>query len=68
MYYIFTILLFIIFYYVFVKLLSSVIKGCLTAVLVVFIIMALVIMIRSAESPIDLFGIFRIHNFKVIRI
>ena len=68
MYYIFTILLFIVFYYVFVKLLSSVIKGCFTAVLVVFIIMALVIMIRSAEKPLELFGIYKIENFVITRI
>ena len=68
MYYIFTILLFIVFYHVFVKLLSSVIKGCLTAVLVVFIIMALVIMIRSTEKPLELFGIYKINNFVITRI
>lgn len=65
MYYLLLLLLFIILYYVFMKVLGSLVKGCLTAFFVVFVAYAVVVMIKSTKEPVDVFGLYQVDNFTI---
>jgi len=65
MYYLLSLLLFVILYYVFMKVLGSLVKGCFTALLFVFIAYAVVIMVKSTKQPVDVFGIYQVDNFNI---
>jgi hypothetical protein len=49
------------------KVLSSAIKGCFSAILVVFIVVAVILMIRSTKEPIEIFDFYRIDNLIITR-
>lgn len=67
MYYLLALLLFVLLYYVFTKILSSLIHGCITAVGVFLIIMIVSIFIRSIKEPVSIFGVYQVDKFKVTR-
>ena len=68
MFYILSLILFVVLYYVFAKLMSSIIKGILGACFLIIVVLAGFILYKSSKEPIDFFGIYRIYNFEVIRI
>ncbi len=68
MYYLLALLLFILLYYIFVKLLSSIVKGCLVAFLVFLLTVIIVNMIRSTVVPVNILGLYRIDNFEIERL
>ncbi len=68
MYYLLALLLFILLYYIFVKLLSSIVKGCLVAFLVFLLTVIIVNMIRSTVAPVNILGLYRIDNFEIERL
>jgi len=65
MYYLLLLLLFITVYYVFMKILGSLLKGCLTAVLFVFVAYVISVMVKSTKQPVNVFGIYQVDNFNV---
>lgn len=65
MFYLLAALLFIILYYVFVKLLSSIVKGCLVAVLVLILIMAGSVLVRSTKYPVYILNWYKVDNFNI---
>ena len=68
MYYLLALLLFIISYYVFVKLLSSVLKGCMFAILVLILFVLITAFLRSAKDPVYIFDMYKIDNFEIMKI
>lgn len=68
MFYLLSLLLFIILYYIFVKLLSSLVKGCLMAVFVLLLVTVIFLFVRSASEPVEILGRYEIDNFEVTRI
>jgi len=68
MYYLLLILFFIILYFVFVKLLSSILKGCLVAVLVIVLFIGIDVLVKSSKEPVNIFGLFKVDNFEVIKL
>jgi ascorbate-specific PTS system EIIC-type component UlaA len=68
MFYLLAALLFIILYYVFVKLLSSIVKGCLVAVLVLFLVLAGSVFIRSTKRPVYIFDWYKVDSFNIVKL
>jgi hypothetical protein len=68
MYYLLAFLLFIVVYYVFMRILSSVVKGCLTALLVVGIVAGVFYIIQSTKAPVYLFDMYKIDNLRIEKI
>ena len=68
MFYILTLILFIVLYYVFVKILSSIIKGCLVSGGIVFAIFVGYTLYKSTIAPVQIFGIWEVSNMKVVKI
>jgi hypothetical protein len=65
MYYLLLLLLFIVLYTVFVKILGSLIKGCLMAFGIVLIVYTIYIMVNSIKQPMNIFGLYEVDNFNV---
>jgi|GEM_PF-3224038 len=65
MFYLLALLLFAVLYYVFVKLLSSIFKGCTAALLIVLLVLVVAAFLRSATEPVYLMDIYKIDNFEV---
>ncbi|MFA6982233.1 MAG: hypothetical protein WC243_04415 [Patescibacteria group bacterium] len=65
MYYILALLLLIVIYYLFVKVLSSLAKGCITVVLFGIAASIVVVFVRSRKAPVNIFGYYVIDNFEV---
>ena len=65
MYYFLALLLFTILFIVFVKLLSSVVKGCISALALALVVIFILILIRSTKGPVTLFNKIKIDNFKI---
>ena len=68
MFYLLAILLFIVSYYVFVKLMSSILKGCLMAVFILVLFSVIYVFVLSAQSPVYIFDYYKIDNFEVIKL
>ena len=68
MFYLLAALLFIILYYVFVKLLSSIVKGCLVAVLVLILVVAGSILFRSTRNPVYILDWYKVDNFNIVKL
>jgi uncharacterized membrane protein len=68
MYYVLALLLLIVIYYLFVKVLSSLAKGCISGVLFAIGVAIVLVFVRSRNAPIDVFGLYRIDNFEVKKI
>ena len=68
MFYILALALFIVLYIVFERMLSSLVKGCITALFIVILVSAVVVLIRSTRAPVVLFNMFVIDNLKITRI
>ena len=68
MYYLLALLLFIICYYVFVKLMSSIVKGCLMAVFVLILVTVVVIFVRSSKEPVNILNMYKVDNYEVTKI
>lgn len=65
MYYILAALFFVVVYLALVKLLSSMLKGCLVTVGFFILVFSTYTLIRSAQEPIILFDYLIIDNFNV---
>ncbi len=68
MFYLLALLLFIILYYVFVKLLSSIVKGCMMAVFVVALVSLVIVFVKSSQEPVYLLDMYKVDNFEVVRL
>jgi len=68
MFYLLALLLFIILYYVFMKLLSSIVKGCMMAVFVVVLVSLVFVFVKSSQEPVYLFNKYKVDNFKVVKL
>jgi hypothetical protein len=68
MYYILLLLLFGVLYYVFMKLLSSILKGCLVSLFISLVVSAGIILYKSTKEPVDILGFYTVDNFEVIRV
>ena len=68
MYYIIFGALSLLVFYVLVKILSSVIKGCLSTLAIIVLVITLYLMYKSTIEPVSVFNLYRIQNFKVTRI
>lgn len=68
MFYLLAALLFIILYYVFVKLLSSIVKGCLVAFLVLILVLVGITMVRSTKEPVNILNLYQVDNFNIERL
>lgn len=68
MYYILGAILIIIVYIVFVKILSSLLKGCLVGTGIIILVMAGFLFMKSSKEPVVLFNRYRIEDFKISRI
>lgn len=65
MYYLLSLLLFGIVYYVFVKVLGSIVKGCFTALLVVLIAYLAIVMLKSTKQPVRILDLYEVDNFNI---
>lgn len=68
MFYLLALLLFIILYYIFVKLLSSMVKGCLMAVFVLILVSVVVAFAKSTKEPVNVMGWYKIDNFNIVKL
>ena len=59
------ILLFGLIYYVFFKILGSLIKGCITVVFIIVIAFVAITMIKSTKQPVNILDIYQVDNFKI---
>lgn len=62
---IWTILVFIALFIVFMRVLKSLLKGCLSTFVVVFIIWVIITFIRSTKAPVTVFNRYVVDNLKV---
>jgi hypothetical protein len=67
MYYLLLLVIFVILYYVFVKILSSVVKGCLTALLIALLIWIATLLYRSTYEVVPLLGGYKITNLVITK-
>lgn len=67
MYYIILALIALFVFYIFVKILSSVIKGCLVTVIVLVLVMTLYLMYKSTREPVSLLNLYKIQDLKITR-
>lgn len=65
MYYILALVLLIAIYYLFVKVLSSLAKGCITLVLSALLVTVVVLFLKSRKAPVKIFNYYEIDNFEV---
>jgi hypothetical protein len=47
------------------KILGSLLKGCLTALFIVFIAYSIYIMVNSTKQPMNIFGLYEVDNFVI---
>ena len=57
------ILITLVVYFVVTKVLGSLIKGCLSAILFLIIAFIVVSMLKSTQQTVDIFGLYQIDNF-----
>ncbi|MFC1622170.1 hypothetical protein ACFL13_02190 [Patescibacteria group bacterium] len=50
------------------KLLSSIVKGCLVALLIAILVIIISIFVKSTKEPVEIFGVYRINNFEITRL
>jgi hypothetical protein len=55
-------------FYVLVKILSSVLKGCLVTLVFIVLVITLYLMYKSTIEPVPVLNLYRIQDFKVTRI
>lgn len=67
MYYVLTILFFIILYLIFTKLLSSIVKGCLLSIGIVIFGIVIFVSLKSTKEKVILFNTFEVDNFQITR-
>lgn len=68
MYYLLVLLLILLGGYVIIHIVGSLIKGCITAGFVVIIVILVGVFIKSARTPVELFGRYIVEDFKVRRV
>ena len=68
MFYLIFALITLLVFYVIVRILSSVIKGCLVTLVFVTLVMALYLMYKSTIEPVTVLNLYRMQDFKVTRI
>lgn len=68
MFYLLALLLFIILAYVFIKLLSSIVKGCMTAFFVVLLVLLIILFVRSSKEPVFILDRYKIDNYNVVKL
>lgn len=67
MYYILAATLAMLIFVLFIKALGAVVKGVITTLFVLIIIGSLIIMFRSLNEPVDLFGIYQVDKFEITK-
>ncbi|MBN1162216.1 hypothetical protein JXA34_00555 [Patescibacteria group bacterium] len=67
MYYVLLLLLFGLLYYVFAKILSSMIKGCLVSAFILIVVLAGIILYKSTKEPVNILGLYVVDNFEITR-
>ena len=67
MYYILAATLLLLIFVLFIKALGTVLKGIITSLFVLIIVVSLVIMFKSLSQPVDLFGLYRVEKFEVTK-
>ncbi len=50
------------------RILSSLVKGCFVALGVFLIVITAFLVYKSSGEPIELFGIYRLHNFEITKL
>jgi hypothetical protein len=68
MYYLIFALITLLVFYVVMKIVSSVIKGCLVTLVFVTLVLAVYLMYKSTIEPVTVLNLYRIQDFKVTRI
>ena len=67
MYYVLLLLLFGLLYYVFTKILSSVLKGCMVSLFIFVVVLAAIILYKSTKEPVNILGLYVVENFEVTK-
>ncbi|AHB39963.1 TPA: hypothetical protein DHW62_01245 [candidate division WWE3 bacterium] len=68
MYYVVLTLLILVVFVVAARILSSVVKGCFLAVGLFLIVITIFLLYKSTVEPIEVFGIYRIDNFRITKL
>jgi hypothetical protein len=65
MYYVLAAIFFIVVYFAFAKLLSSILKGCLVTAGVFILLLTSYVLLKSSVEPVILFDRYKIKNFRI---
>ncbi|GIW69470.1 MAG: hypothetical protein KatS3mg101_0217 [Patescibacteria group bacterium] len=68
MFYLIAAFLILVVFVVTARILSSLIKGCLIALGVFIIVITAFLVYKSSREPVELFGIYRLHNFEITKL
>jgi hypothetical protein len=68
MYYVLLLLLFGLLYFVFMKILSSVLKSCLVSLFIFVVVLTGIILYKSTKEPVNVLGLYLVDHFKLTRI
>ncbi len=68
MYYLLMTALILVVFIVVTRILSSLVKGCLVSVLVFLIVITAFLLYKSTVEPIEVFGIYKIHNLEITKL
>lgn len=68
MYYLLILLFLIVLYWVFVKILGSLLKGCFTLLGIVILVVIVLIFLKSIKKPVTIFDRYVINNFKITKV
>ena len=68
MYYIIFALISLLVFYVVVKILSSIIKGCLVTLVFIGLVMTIYLLYKSTIEPVTVLNLYRIQDLKISRI
>jgi hypothetical protein len=68
MYYILVAVLALLIFLLFVKALGAVLKGIVTVVFLVAVILAAVVFFKSLSEPVDIFGLYKVDKFIVTKV
>lgn len=68
MYYILASVIGLLIFVLFVKALGAVIKGIVTSLFVIIVILGAIVFFKSLSAPVYVFGIYKVDNFVVTKI
>ncbi|MBW6441434.1 hypothetical protein K0B04_00805 [Patescibacteria group bacterium] len=67
MYYILAATFALLIFVLFIKALGAVLRGILTTVFLIIIVVSVIIMFKSLNEPVELFGLYRVENFEITK-